>query len=545
MPLHIRAGPACWWDGNSVTVRIFNMDCRAGLTVLADKSVHCVVTSPPYLGLRDYGTATWEGGAPGCDHLPPDEGGGTPKQTAGRRAHAGRFAGKVCWKCGAHRVDGQMGLEASPREFVAALVGLFREVRRVLRDDGIVWLNLGDSYAGTGGQGAQSGAMQKGRARQRETVTTAARVRGDNLKPKDLCGIPWRVAFALQDDGWYLRQDVVWSKPNPMPESVDDRCTKSHEYLFLLTKNADYFFDQDAITEPIAAASVARLSQNLDEQVGSVKANGGVRADRPFKAAARRSGNLERKPPASRGCPEGGPGNQSGSVPWEGTMRNRRSVWEVATMPFQGEYCGACRHYFEGETLAALLVEKIDMADGSQRRRRHCSCGRHDAWVAHFATFPPDLIVPCVKAGASEHGACADCGAPWERITDKRLVPTYKVSHGTLVDGRASRAAGDNDQGSNRVLDGHVPGLAKQVTTLGFQPTCGCGQTSTVPCTVLDPFGGAGITGLVADRLGRDAILFELNPDYADMARQRIAGDGGMFARVEIVDTQNSIAEVA
>jgi len=331
-----------------MTVQIIIGDAREKMKELADCSVQTCVTSPPYFGLRDYG------------------------------------------------VDGQMGLEATPDEFVAGMVDLFREVRRVLRDDGTLWLNLGDSYAGSWGA--------QGHARPSTTIShtqikshpkrasLTGSVRGFGLKPKDLIGIPWRVAFALQADGWYLRQDIIWSKPSPMPESVRDRCTKSHEYIFLLSKGPRYHFDADAIAEPCAKGD---RDSSFTE---------GKTATHQLGRARGRSGNKERKPGSARGCPEGTGANVCGSVPWEGDTRNKRSVWSVAAQPFS---------------------------------------------EAHFATFPPALIEPCILAGCPAGGM------------------------------------------------------------------------------VLDPFGGAGTTGLVAERLGRDATLIELNPEYAEMARRRIRADLG------------------
>jgi len=297
-------------------------DCRNVLATLPAQSVHCCVTSPPYFGLRDYGVA------------------------------------------------GQIGLEATPDAYVAELVAVFAEVRRVLRDDGALWLNLGDSYASAWACNRRSeignGSMLNGKRKDRPNRLTGG------LKEKDLIGIPWRVAFALQADGWYLRQDIIWSKPNPMPESVTDRCTKAHEYIFLMSKQARYFYDADAIREP---------QQSLGERH---EGKSGYREDYPIKY-----GFSERS--------------------LHPLGRNRRSVWEVASQPFAG---------------------------------------------AHFATFPPDLIEPCIKAGCPKGG------------------------------------------------------------------------------TVLDPFGGAGTTGLVADRLGRNAILIELNPEYLAMTERRIRGDAGMFADI-------------
>ena len=343
-----------------MTVRILAGDVRDKLRELPDESVHCVVTSPPYFGLRDYGVA------------------------------------------------GQIGLEPSPAEYVEALVAVFREVRRVLRKDGTLWLNLGDSYAGSwGNQGRKS---ERGTQRpingpmlqafnaypDRQKFHT-----GDGIKPKDLLGIPWRVAFALQADGWWLRQDIIWLKPNPMPESVTDRCTKAHEYLFLLSKSERYYFDAAAIAEEMAAASIERLSQpTLAMQAGSArvpgKTNGPMKAVGSLHMQGTQRNDGERWRIADGGvAPRGN--------------RNKRSVWEIATTPYS---------------------------------------------EAHFATFPPALVEPCILAGSPRGGV------------------------------------------------------------------------------VIDPFGGAGTTALVADRLGRDAILVELNPAYAAMARRRIVNDAPLFADV-------------
>ena len=232
-------------------------DVRDVLAGLDDKSVNCCVTSPPYWGLRDYG------------------------------------------------VDGQLGLEATPEEYVANMVAVFREVRRVLRDDGTLWLNLGDSYANLRG-GKKPGLYEDKR---NDAATWQARVSilPPGLKPKDLVGIPWRVAFALQADGWYLRSDIIWSKPNPMPESVTDRPTKAHEYVFLMSKAARYYYDSEAIKEPVASSSIARLAQpSLPEQAGSSRVPG------------KTNGNMKAV------------GN--------GKTRNRRSVWTVNTQPYKGAH---------------------------------------------------------------------------------------------------------------------------------------------------------------------------------------------------------------
>jgi DNA modification methylase len=311
-----------------MAVNILIGDCRNILKTLPDQSVHTCVTSPPYFGLRDYG------------------------------------------------MDDQIGLEQTPEAFVNELVAVFREVRRVLRDDGTLWLNLGDSYAGSGkGRNGDGTPNVDPLSKQSTSVGTIIgnliKSQAPDCKPKDLIGIPWMVAFALRADGWYLRQDIIWHKPNPMPESVQDRCTKAHEYIFLLSKSPKYYFDHEAIREP---------------------SNGNWNSSKNFSKEGQARRNIENRI-----------GNRKDE---DKTGRNKRSVWTVTTKPFKG---------------------------------------------AHFATFPLDLIEPCILAGCPEEGI------------------------------------------------------------------------------VLDPFGGAGTTGLVASGLNRNAILCELNPEYAQLSVERI----GIFASVE------------
>ena len=246
-----------------MSTRILTGDCRETLKTLGDGTVQCVVTSPPYWGLRDYG------------------------------------------------VDGQLGLEVTPDEYVSAMVDVFREVRRVLRDDGVCWLNLGDSFATQGGRG-EAGMVERGKPT--PGAKTVARARGSapgtklghGLKPKDLVGIPWRVAFALQADGWWLRQDVIWSKGNPMFEPVKDRCTRSHEYLFMLTKSERYYYDAEAIREPVKESNTGRIAA-LAKDAGTVLDEGG----KPLR--------VERGYSEIKGA-------------------NRRSVWTVNPRPYDGAH---------------------------------------------------------------------------------------------------------------------------------------------------------------------------------------------------------------
>jgi DNA modification methylase len=398
------------------------MDAAAALRSLPDASVQCFVTSPPYWGLRDYSER------------------------------------------------GQIGLESTPEEYVERLVSVFREARRVLRPDGVLWLNLGDSYAGarrgrtTGRTSLQGGiehqeackdAWKRHPSRRRDRAPSP---RSDfivsGLKAKDMVGAPWRVAFALQADGWYLRADVIWAKPNPMPESVLDRPTKSHEYLFLLSKSEHYYYDSQAIAEPIVYGDHPRNGcPGPDIQSpGQPKQSGLTRC--------RRSGNKERVYGPGRCRPDS---HLGAGVPWEdrdGT-RNARSVWTICTQPYPG---------------------------------------------AHFATFPEALAERCILAGTSEKGCCPSCGAPWLRAIKKRRSfasgsgrsgnrPTGKHPDGLQGGGET----GDIRRGP--VITAH---------TVGWKAGCSCGARAPGPCLVCDPFAGAGTAGVVAVRLGRRFIGYDL-----------------------------------
>ncbi len=387
---------------------ILEGDAVVQLRTLETGSIQCVVTSPPYWGLRDYGD------------------------------------------------NGQLGLEKTPDEYVAKMVEVFREVRRVLRKDGTLWLNLGDSYAGGGNyRGVNPDTLSEKQGSNRASHGLSQRCGivdlPPGLKPKDLCGIPWRVAFALQADGWWLRSDIIWAKPNPMPESVTDRPTKSHEYLFLLTKSANYFYDAEAIKENYAQSTLLDKRDPIDA----------LRIDRGFPGQAQRGGHLlcdTRK----------------------GIGRNKRSVWTVATAPYP---------------------------------------------EAHFATYPPDLIKPCIMSGTSAKGCCGKCGAPWERVVEKGEVVSIG---GSSDENRPKARIADSGPMERRNADGSSASqfshqfIHRENKTLGWQPTCKHDASVGIQlCTVLDPFGGSGTTGAVALELGRKAVLIELNPSYCDLIRQR------------------------
>ena len=324
-------------------IEIIKGDCLQSLKKLEDQSINTCVTSPPYWGLRDYGTAEWEGGDPDCDHVANPN---ATKKMGNEEFNKNRpsrestktkgYYEKECPKCGAIKKDSQLGMEDTPEEFVDNLVKVFREVKRVLRDDGTVWLNLGDSYGQQKGKGFNANAKEGyivSRRKELQKKQGNINVK-TNLPPKNLIGIPWRVALALQQDGWYLRQDIIWHKPNPMPESIKDRCTKAHEYIFLLSKRPKYYFDNEAIKEDCVGKDERKWADSY-EKAGSIK-------------QGETNANIKRTKRYSK---------------HGGFKRNKRSVWTVTTKPFKG---------------------------------------------AHFATFPMDLIEPCVLAGCPVGGTVLD-----------------------------------------------------------------------------------------------------------------------------------------
>lgn len=449
-------------------------DCGAVLAELDADSVDCVVTSPPYWNLRDYGTATWIGGDADHQHVgsrqlaPPP---GSAKQ-ASKRGSTDVYAGDCA--CGARRVDQQLGLEATPEEYVERIVAVFREVRRVLKPTGVLWLNLGDSYIDRAN--ASQGALH--RKRRDKQMPPRVHSRPPGLKDKDLAGVPFRVVLALQADGWWWRQTVIWNKPNPMPESVEDRPTTSHEYLFLLTKASRYYWDQEAVREPVSPATHARLSQDVAGQNGSARANGGTRADRPMKAVARKS------------LP-GRDGRIRSHDQWHAAHaapvadRNMRSVWTIPTQPYRG---------------------------------------------AHFAVFPPRLPELCILAGSSERGVCPECGAPWRRVVAR--TPMI-IRPGP---GRQALAEAATGATSRTAITGTMLTPATSQTT-GWEATCGHTTAEPVPAVVLDPFGGSGTVGMVAQRLRRRATLIDLNPAYLEQQLERAARAWGVGGR-RLVDRE-------
>jgi DNA modification methylase len=484
-------------------VRLINADVMLGLARLPDESVHMVCTSPPYWGLRDYGIEpqVW-GGEAGCEHewdeksrywdnrvgsLLRDEG---TADFSGKKDTRGHIKESTCRLCGGWR--GSYGLEPTldclgwatdapcGQCYVCHTISIFREVKRVLRPDGTLWLNLGSSYYGGGGahkehhanpgisksserNGVPKSRGERGPGKALTTHNGPNRQYQEGLKPKDLCGVPWRVALALQADGWWLRSDIIWAKPNPMPESCTDRPTTAHEHIFLLTKAAHYHYDAEAVKQLAALSS---------EKRGPVD----------FGGAKGRAYEPEPGDPNFRNG-----SHQAGRTFVPGPTVNLRSVWTIATAPFP---------------------------------------------QAHFATFSPEIPRRCISAGSSEKGCCPKCGAAWKRMVEK--VKTFESGSGRSGN-PISGKNGPNLQGGGDTGDIRK-GPCLSTTTTGWTPTCTCNAGDPQPCTVLDCFSGAGTTALVAAKLGRDAIGIELNPAYVEMSRKRIMGEMGMLCEVSIED---------
>lgn len=373
-------------------------------------------------GLRDYGTAKWEGGDAECNHRIDRFGNRTitDKTTidqGNQKSLAGEFVpvNGFCPKCGARRIDNQLGLEATPEEYVENMVAVFREVRRVMRDDGVLWLNMGDGYmsqpAGNKTPSNWPGQTRPKYINQLDKYNTMQKGVIPGLKPKDLVGIPWRVAFALQADGWWLRSDCIWAKPNPMPESVTDRPTKSHEYVFLLTKAANYYYDQEAVRE-----------ENIDPDRKSYKNGPGTSHNHYINEKRDKVHTF-----------------LESYIP--GSGRNLRTVWNIATAPYSG---------------------------------------------AHFATFPPALVERCIKAGTSERGCCPVCGKAWERVVERKKTPTrpgnYSKYDGTELE-RDDKSDFRERKITSTATLGWRPACnhdAEPTPCVVFDPFCGSGTTVMV-----------------------------------------------------------------
>jgi DNA modification methylase len=490
---------------------------------LPDGCVQVVCTSPPYFGLRDYGTGTWDGGDPDCRH----SGGGSPQVPQTKHPNAAsviiaggnRGGGNTCVRCGAVRVDRQLGLEESPdcgrrgagacgRCYVCHMVVVFREVRRVLRDDGCAWVNYGDSYSGGGGFSPDAPSNQPEAAAARRAPYNQAGRRNDGgsrlykgrqpapgLKQKDLCGIPWRVAFALQADGWWLRSAFPWVKVNPMPESVQDRPTTAHENLFLLTKRDSYFYDSDAVRAPSAPSTLERDRYSRIVQSGNKSYVPGSPDHSGIHA------------PYSVVHDHETPSNPAG--------RNRRtSDWFLESLDERiAEQRAYLQHLESVRRKGGMLVDEggdplaVVLSTESFRG-------------AHFATMPRRLVEPCLKASTSQAGCCPRCSAPLARVTEK-----LEGDHETA--GRPKKTAGMASKTSTLSLSGNGSKewaeRGGKSLTVGWTPTCSCTETANpVPSLVLDPFCGAATTLVVAEALGLRAIGLDLSREYLTMSRRRL-----------------------
>lgn len=521
------------------------------LKLLPDNSIDCCVTSPPYYGLRDYGTATWVGGDKDCDHsksfnIDKDLSGCKNGQKNG---YAAKRAEKVqCKKCGAIRKDEQIGIEETPEEYVQKLVALFEEVRRVLKPTGTLWLNLGDSY--WGGKGASSQAYSTAMVGKRKTLnkkqhqiagmggTRPTDGKHDTIKPKDLIGIPWMVAFALRDAGWYLRSSVIWNKPNPMPESVTDRPSKAHEDIFLFSKSRQYYYDAVAIRTNPTDATIQRMSQQIENQKGSSrvpgKTNGNMKAVGPGKnirpnvdTKGGNQGSLKGIPalPANRGHVKE---HQGFKETWDSMTKeeqgangaNKKSVWSVEDNLSTWKWMFT---NFPKELVQPIYDQYLE---DSFNNTDIWSVSTKPFKEAHFATFPEDLVVDMIKAGTSEHGCCAGCGKPYERITK----PAFEVSHtGTTESAYDEKSTGGRLAKLRQATREQGMGYSGQKITTGWEKTCKCETTEIQPEIVLDPFDGARTTRIVARKLGRDGIGIELNPDYIKIGDKREQLNGALF----------------
>ncbi len=525
-----------------ITHRVIQGDVLDGLRTLPDGCVQCCVTSPPYFNLRNYQTGKWEGGDPTCEHesdgryytergasAASQEAFSEPGESNAKRIKKARWREKgTCIKCGAVYSDNQIGLEETPEQFIQKIVEVFREVRRVLREDGVLWLNFGDSYAGsgkgpTGYNGLQNAEKRMGfdksdsnRGSQKCNLNGGAIPAG--LKSKDLMMIPQRIALAMQADGWYLRSQIPWIKRNCMPESTTDRPTSAIEYVFLMTKSAKYFYDGEAIRVPSSES---------------------------YQNDARPQGVLRQKV------------NKRSKYPDEGQFKKQDQTGNPTYAGFNERY--NAKMAWNGTNIKGhsglLKADGTPMCDGATRNFRnsdpffeswqglYSESGNPLAFIInpqsrpelHFATFPDLLAATCIKAGTSERGCCPKCGAPYQRIVETSGGTTGKSWHPHADDETAGQIGGMPTKGYKR-------------ESKGWKPGCKCGCEDIAPCVVLDPFMGSGTVAYVARELNRSSIGCELNPEYVKIIRSRLQADsqldtGVVSYRFEQVEKQNLTGE--
>ncbi len=531
--------------------RILAGDVLDVLPKLEAESVQCCVTSPPYWGLRDYGTAEWEDGEAGCDHVVAEirTRGALAEWSAEHAAGGGHAVPKqlqaksVCPKCGARRIDSQIGLEPTPEEYVAKLVEVFREVRRVLRPDGTLWLNLGDSYCGAPKGNPGSGLNSHSRALGvKEHRYDKSKVPG--LKPKDLVGIPWRVAFALQADGWWLRSDIIWAKPNPMPESVTDRPTKSHEYMFLLAKGQ---WKSRVVEVSNLPGEVLHLGGDFRASSPNVWANefcvglataifDCAQSEHDFSLRLLDSEVRQKRV-------DDGDGPAVSGLP----VMHRAAVWASR---FLGSHVPAKEFLHELNRMGVALSDSnyLLIGDGAAQVLLPPEITRYgEGTVAiHHPGEVRKLDLVHNRIVSSTPSTCKyyfDAEAVRESSVDPDGRARAKIT------GRGSQgfaAARGNDRDNSGGFPSDAGRNIRSVWTIATQPYKEAHFATfppalVEPCikagsaeggTVLDPFAGSGTTGMVANRLNREFIGVELNPEYAKMAEARIRDDAPLFNEV-------------
>jgi len=517
-------------------------DALDWLPTLEAESVNCIVTSPPFWGLRAYDgeqERVW-GSVDGCAHEWGDAGGGllhenrnfhrgTQEEVSGtgplvRVKEDARIGSAFCLRCGVWR--GALGLEPTPDLYVAHLSAIFHEARRVLRPDGVLLLNMGDSYAGYHGNTSDRPVTKASTGLDRdwydsELENARPKYQAGDLKPKDLCGMPWRLAFALQSDGWYLRQEITLCKVAPMPESVRDRCTSATEKLFMFTKEPRYWTDMDAVREAHCdlAGPVTRFGNTGSRggyQGGFVDKTGKDGGARPSFAIAK------------------------GGRVYHPLGRNLRNWWTLSPDPMGWELCEACERVYSprefgqlGRVDECLTCHRLyspkekkylpkregeavcESCGGSDWRPVvYCRCGA-DKWISHFATFPLALPERCIQMACPEK-ICAECGEPWVR--------RVRTTGGSIGYGDWCNKSERLEKGTSS----HPPARAKSGDgtytrcDLGLFPACSC-DGETRPGVVLDPFMGSGTTALAAENLGRSWLGCEMSRLYIVLADARLA----------------------
>ena len=493
-----------------MTIKILQGNSLDILGDLEKDSIDTCVTSPPYWGLRDYGTATWVGGDPSCSHKRDSK--FSESCSTGQKNLEGAIGDGIykseCPRCGAIREDEQLGLEETPEEYVNKMADLFDKVKDVLKPEGTLWLNLGDSYIG-GGRGyeyCEDGTLQQNHIDAGVKYgKPTGKVQG--YKPKDLVGIPWMMAFELRRRGWWLRQDIIWHKPNPMPESVTDRCTKSHEYIFLLSKSKNYYYDYEAVKE---------------EAIG-------------------------------------------------GETRNKRSVWTVNPKPYKEAHfavyptkliepcilagcpekvCKKCGEAYKNEEI--IIPQEIKLKEKSSTHGKYETefnelahrQGLHANRGTNIIEFRPDLPKQKQFVTFMRNRTNAKI------LSESTDIPLTKIEHWFRKDksGFSFPTVEDWDKCRDFVNDWseEFNDMDKRLSHIEFKTDdvksvkkkivltkqCDCDTNETEKGIVLDPFGGSGTTGLVADRLKRSAVLIELNPDYVEIMRKRLEGDAPLFTDI-------------